>query len=269
MKITAIQMNSINDWQANMDAALELAEAAIEADQPDLIAFPEVMAFQGGRVADRLAAAEDIPGRTSAWLAGLAKKHGVFVHGGSFFERADTKVYNTSLAFGPDGQMLAHYRKIHLFDVTTPQGEDYRESDLVRAGEELVCYPAGELIIGCSICYDLRFAELYRGLVEKGAQLILVPAAFTRETGAAHWELLLRARAIETQCYIMAPAQCGSWPDGSGGERGCWGQSLIIDPWGQIVAEAKDGPGWISAEICADYLHDVRAKFPIASHRRL
>ena len=270
MKITAIQMNSINDWQANMAAAMDLAEAAIKADQPDLIAFPEVMAFQGGRAADKLAAAEEIPGRTSEKLAGLAKKHGIFVHGGSFFEKAEAgKLYNTSLVFGPDGQQLARYRKIHLFDVTTPQGEQYRESDLVQAGEELVCFPAGEITVGCSICYDLRFAELYLGLAEMGAQLILVPSAFTRETGTAHWEVLLRARAIETQCYIMAPAQCGSWPDGADGERGCWGESLIIDPWGEVLARAGDQPGWISAEVKKDLLAAVRSKFPVASHRRL
>ena len=270
MKITAIQMNSINDWQANMAAAMDLAEAAIKADQPELIAFPEVMAFQSGRVADKLAAAEETHGRTSKKLAGLAKKHGIFVHGGSFFEKAEAeKIYNTSLVFCPDGQQIARYRKIHLFDATTPQGEQYRESDLVQPGKELVCFPAGEITVGCSICYDLRFPELYLGLSEMGADLILVPAAFTRETGAAHWEVLLRARAIETQCYILAPAQCGSWPDGAGGERGCWGESLIIDPWGEVLARAGGQPGWISSKIDKDILAGVRAKFPVTSARRL
>lgn len=268
MKITAIQMNSTDNKATNLDAATALAEAAIAADRPDLIAFPEMMAFYGGTIQDRKDSAEDIPaGETTERLAALARKHRVFIHGGSFYEKAGDKVYNTTVAFDRDGQIIAQYRKIHLFDITTPDGKDYKESDTVVPGQDIVTYQAEELKIGCSICYDLRFAELYLQLAAKGAQLIMIPAAFTLQTGKDHWEVLIRARAIETQCYTMAPAQWGSYPDGSGGSRETWGHSMIVDPWGHVIARASDGTGFASASINPDYLNTIRTNVPVANHR--
>jgi len=270
MKITAIQLNSINNKEDNLKAATKLAEAAIKADNPDLIAFPEMMAFYGGTVQDRKDSAEDIPnGRTTECLSALAKKHRIYIHGGSFYEKAGDKVYNTTVAFDRDGEIIATYRKIHLFDITTPDGKDYKESDTVVPGSEVVTYQAENITIGCSICYDLRFAELYLKLAAAGADLIMIPAAFTLQTGKDHWETLIRARAIETQCYTMAPAQWGVYPDGTGGTRETWGHSMIVDPWGLVVSRASYGTGWASATMDTDYLARIRNDVPVANHRVL
>ena len=270
MKVTAIQMNSQDDREANLSEACSLAERAIAADRPDLIAFPEMMAYYGGTVEDKKGAAEDIPnGETAERLAGLARKNRVFVHGGSFYEKAGNKVYNTTLAFDREGEIIARYRKIHLFDITTPDGKSYKESDAVMAGDEVVTYQAEDMTIGCSICYDLRFAELYLGLARKKVDLIMVPAAFTLQTGKDHWATLIQARAIETQCYVMAPAQWGSYPDGAGGTRQTWGHSMIVDPWGHIIAQVSDGTGWTSASLNKAYLNTIRTNVPVAEHRVL
>ena len=271
MKITSIQMNSTNDKDVNLKSALDLVEAAIKADNPDLIAFPEMMAFYGGTIADRKKSAENIPnGRTTEFLSALAKKHGVFMHGGSFYEKGgDGKVYNTTVAFNRDGELIATYRKIHLFDITTPDGKDYKESDTVLAGSDIVTYQADDVTIGCSICYDMRFAELYLKLAAAGAQVIMMPAAFTLQTGKDHWDTLIRARAIETQCYAVAPAQWGAYPDGTGGTRETWGHSMIVDPWGLVVARSSYGTGWTSTNIDIDYLNRIRTDVPVANHRRL
>lgn len=271
MKVTSIQMNSIDDKEDNLKSALELAEAAIKADKSDLLAFPEMMAFYGGTIADRKDSAENIPeGRTTEFLSALAKKHGVFIHGGSFYEKGgDGKVYNTSVAFNRDGEVIATYRKIHLFDITTPDGKDYKESDTVIPGSDIVTYQADDITIGCSICYDMRFAELYLRLAAAGAQLIMIPAAFTLQTGKDHWDTLIRARAIETQSYAVAPAQWGAYPDGMGGKRETWGHSMIVDPWGLVIARTSYGTGWASATIDTDYLNRIRTDVPVASHRRI
>ena len=270
MKITTIQMNSQANKIVNLNAACVLAQKAIEADRPDLIAFPEMMSFYGGSIDDRKNAAEDIPkGETTNRLAELAKKNRIFVHGGSFYEKSGDKVYNTSLAFNRDGEIIAHYRKIHLFDIVTPDGTAYKESDTVLPGDETVTYQADDLIIGCSICYDLRFAELYLDLAKKNADLIMIPAAFTLQTGKDHWAPLIQARAIETQCYIMAPAQWGLYHDGTGHKRQTWGHSMIVDPWGHIITQVSDGTGWASAILNKAYLDTIRTNMPIAQHRRL
>lgn len=269
MRVTVIQMNSGNDKAANLAQARDLALRAIARERPDMIAFPETFAFIGGTRETRHASAETFPdGEAYSLLQELARQHGVFVHGGSMFERAGEQVYNTSLAFDRDGRQLARYRKIHLFDVTTPDGRSYRESDFVRRGDEIVTYDADAVRIGCSICYDLRFGELYRALVERGAGLILVPSAFTLQTGRDHWEVLLRARAIETQCYVAAPAQWGPFPSGRE-TRWNYGRSMIVGPWGQVLAQVQDGIGYATAELDLDYLRKVRRDLPVAEHRVL
>jgi len=274
MKISAIQMNTRSDKSANLAEARRLAARAVERDRPDMVVFPEVFAFMGSSVADKRAAAEELPeaggdgGAAYETLREIAREHGVFVHGGSFVEKDGDCYFNTTIAFDREGAELARYRKIHLFDVTTPDGRSYRESDTFGAGREVVTYKAGDVTIGCSICYDLRFAELYRALAEAGADVMMVPAAFTLQTGKDHWEVLLRARAIETETYVVAAAQTGNYFEGND-ERASWGHTMIVNPWGHILAQAGEGTGHASADIDLDYLKQVRARIPVANHRVL
>jgi nitrilase len=190
------------------------------------------------------------------------------IHGGSLLELDGDKIYNTTCVFDRDGKEIARYRKIHLFDVVTPDGKEYKESATVGRGDAVVTYKANGVTVGCSICYDLRFGELYRRLAADGAQLVMVPAAFTLQTGKDHWEVLLRARAIETQCWVAAPAQWGPHPAGRE-ERWTFGHSLIVDPWGQVVASASDGPGFATARIDLERLARVRRDLPVSEHRVL
>jgi len=270
MKVAIVQLNSKTDKKKNLDIAIKLANKAIASDKPDLIAFPEMISFYGGSDEDSKSSAEDIPnGETTERLAELARKNGVFVHGGSFCEKAGNKIFNTSLAFSREGEIVAQYRKIHLFDAAIPGGDSYRESDRVLPGDQVVTYQADGMIVGCTICYDLRFAELYLELAKKGVDIIMIPAAFTLQTGKDHWLPLVRARAIETQAYVLAPAQCGKFPDAKGGYRRTWGHSVIVDPWGHVVSQVPDGIGWVSATIDPDYIRKIRADMPISSHRIL
>ncbi len=274
MKITTLQMNTRSDKAANLEQARMLASHAIEADAPDMLVLPEVFAFMGSSVAEKRAAAEELPslgapgGAAYETLRDMARGQGVFVHGGSFVERAGDDYFNTTVAFDRAGQELARYRKIHLFDVSTPDGREYRESATFGAGREIVTYKADDITVGCSICYDLRFAELYRALAEAGADVIMVPAAFTLQTGKDHWEVLLRARAIETQTFIVAAAQTGTYHEGNE-ERASWGHSMIIDPWGHLLAQAREGAGHTTATVELDYLAQVRQRIPVAQHRVL
>jgi nitrilase len=231
--------------------------------------LPEVWAFQGGSAEERQAAAEELPGGEAyRLLSGLAAKHRILLHGGSFLERAEGRLFNTSVAFGRDGAEIARYRKLHLFDVVTPDGREYRESAYVGRGQEVVTYEAEDVQVGCSICYDLRFGELYRRLASQGAQLLVVPAAFTLQTGKDHWEVLLRARAIETQCYVAAAAQFGAFPAGKD-RRHNWGHSMIVDPWGKVLVQISDRPGFATARLDLDYLQRVREMIPVRQHRVL
>ncbi|MGQ0664942.1 MAG: carbon-nitrogen hydrolase family protein [Pseudomonadota bacterium] len=267
MKISLIQMNSQENKSANLAAAERLIGEAVADDRPDLIVLPEMFThLSESRDAKRLAA-EAIPGGEAyAMLSGLAQRYRVFIHGGSLLERDGDNYYNTSLAFGRDGGELARYRKIHLFDVVTPDGKEYRESASVGRGERAVTYAADGVKVGCSICYDLRFPELYLALAKDGAEVIMVPAAFTMATGKDHWEVLLRARAIETQTYVLAAAQCGTYANG---RRASFGHSLVADPWGHVIAMADDRTGFVSARLDFRYLKDIRRKLPIHQHRVL
>jgi nitrilase len=270
MRLSVIQTSSGPDKAKNLAQIRELVGAAVAADRPDMVALPEIWAFQGGTVADRIAAAEPIPGGPAGdLLADLARRHRILLHGGSFLERDGERCWNTTLAFDRDGAVLAKYRKIHLFDVETPDGKTYRESATVAGGREVVTYEAEGITVGCSICYDLRFPELYRALVDRGAQLLMVPAAFTLLTGKDHWEVLLRARAIESQCYVAAPAQVGAYRTGDD-VRHTYGHSLIVEPWGHILAQvAQDRPGWATTELDLAWLAKVRERLPSLRHRVL
>jgi predicted amidohydrolase len=261
----AVQMLASSDKAVNLDEACRWVRTAA-AQGARLVVLPEVFIWRGHK-SDESKFAESIPGPTSEELARLARQLDIYLLGGSILEviPSNKKVYNTSLLFGPDGELLASYRKIHLFDVDLAQGVSLRESATRAFGSSIVVVETELCRMGLSVCYDLRFPELYRGLVTGGAQLIFVPSAFTAYTGQAHWEPLLRARAIENQVYIIAANQFGK----SAQSFETHGHSMIVDPWGKILGELADGPGIVVAEIDLDYLAKVRTELPALTHRRL
>lgn len=277
MRISVIQMSPGTDKRENIAQARRLISAAIRADHPDLVVLPEMWSCLGGDRDIKFAAAETLPepgstgalGKAYTALQGMARKAGIFLHGGSIGERSGERISNTSLIFGPDGSELARYRKIHLFDVTTPSGEGYRESDTFAPGDAVVTVSLGAVTVGLAICYDIRFAELFLQLRRAGAELIILPAAFTAETGEAHWETLLRARAIEMQCWLAASATCGQHLDGRGAARRTYGHSMLIDPWGTVTARASSGIGWATGILDPSHTRQVRSGIPVLDHRRL
>jgi nitrilase len=270
MKTCVIQMNSTGDKAANLAQAKSLIEQAFALERPDWIALPEVFDFLGGSREEKFAAAEILrEGPAYRLCAELAAQYGVFIHAGSFIERnADgDRLSNTTAVFDREGREIALYRKIHMFDVVTPDGASYRESAVFRPGEEVVTYQAEGVTFGCAICYDIRFPALFQALAARGAQAIVLPAAFTLQTGKDHWEVLCRARAIETQCYFLAPAQYG--PHRIKDEtRLTYGHSLICDPWGHKLAMVSDGPGFATARLDPALIAKVRASIPVAAQRR-
>jgi nitrilase len=281
MRVSVIQMSPQSDKAENIAQAEALIGRALAADRADMVALPEIWTCLGGTRAGKFAAAETLPspgsgeagGPAYEFLRRMAVAHKVFVHGGSIGELGGElggeKLYNTSLVFSPAGTELARYRKIHLFDITTPDGQGYKESNTYGAGDAVVSCELDGLKIGLAICYDLRFPELFLALRRQNVDLIVLPAAFTLQTGKDHWEVLLRARAIETQCYIAAPACTGSYTEGKGETRFTYGHALIADPWGHVIAKASDGIGWASAAIDTEYLRKVRANIPVLEHRKL
>ena len=269
MKVSLVQINSINDKAANIAAARALIERAVAEEAPDWVLLPEQFDWAGGVKGDKAANAEPLPGGPAYSMAQeLAAKHRIFVHAGSIMEKiaGDDRIHNTTVVFNRQGDEIARYRKIHLFDVTTPDGASYRESATVKAGEAVVTYDCEGVTIGCSICYDLRFPDLFQALAEKGAQVIALPAAFTLQTGKDHWETLLRARAIETETYVCASAQTGSFSVGNE-QRQTYGHSLVADPWGHVVAKASDGVGVVSTRLDMAVLDRVRRLIPVAQHK--
>lgn len=267
MKVAQIQMNSREDKAANLQAAERLVTQAIEAERPDLVILPEYYASLNADPHAQQATGEEFPdGDAYRLMAGLAARHQVTIHAGSVVEQHGNRFYNTTVVFGPDGAELARYRKIHLFDVVVPGGMVYRESATVARGEDIVTYPVGELTVGCAICYDLRFPEMFRKLRDAGADVIALPAAFTAQTGKDHWEPLARARAIETQTYFLATAQIGPHAEGS---KACWGHTMAIDPWGHVIAQASDRPGFVAAHLDKSYVEQVRQNLPVADHHVL
>ncbi|MGE0679701.1 MAG: carbon-nitrogen hydrolase family protein [Candidatus Binatia bacterium] len=260
----AVQMTASSSKEENLAKAETFIRLAAERGA-SVIVLPEVFTWRGPR-AEEPAQIEPIPGPTSERLRELARRHGIYLLAGSFLEKSEeARAYNASLLVGPEGDMLAHYRKIHLFDVDIPGQVRVKESDTKKPGQEVVTGKTPLGVFGLSVCYDLRFPELYRQLAEKDAEVIFVPSAFTFPTGAAHWEPLLRARAIENQTYIIAPNQIGKNTHGFAD----YGNSMIIDPWGKILARAADKECFITAEIDRDYLEKVRRELPCLAHRRL
>ncbi len=262
---TAIQMQAGQDTAVNLETAARLvAEAAAAGAR--LVALPEVFAWRG-RQAEEAARAEPIPGPAADWAAGLAREHSVHLVAGSILERGapDDRCWNTCCLFAPDGSLLGAYRKIHLFDIDIPERVTIRESATRAPGETAVCVETELGRIGLAVCYDLRFPELFRELADRGAEVVAMPSAFTRPTGQAHWEPLIRARAIENQVYFIAPNQFGAALQGFEDH----GHSVIVDPWGRVLAEASgDREAVVTAALDADYLTRVRRELPCLSHRR-
>jgi predicted amidohydrolase len=263
----AVQLTSTSDESANLATAERLIRRAAGLGA-SLVATPENTNYLGPHP-EKVVRAQSLEGDVCSLFSGLAAELGIHLLLGSFNERSEIpgRCYNTSVLFGPDGSRLGIYRKIHLFDIDVSDELRFLESDTVVPGEEVVVASTGLGAIGMSICYDLRFAELYRQLVEAGAEILAIPSAFTLTTGRAHWEVLQRARAIETQSWVIAPAQVGDHDDG--GLRESFGNSMIVDPWGQVVGRASDAPGLALAEIDIDRVAEVRRSMPVASHRRL
>ncbi len=269
MKICLIQMNSVSDKAANLDQAKSLIERAVAEERPDWICLPEVFDFMGAGRAEKFAAAEILPdGPAYVLCRDLAAKHDVFIHAGSILEKNPTRdiLHNTTAVFDRAGKEIARYRKIHMFDVVTPDGARYRESAVFERGEDVVTYDCEGVTFGCAICYDLRFPYLFQALAEKGAEVVALPAAFTQQTGKDHWEVLCRARAIETQTYFLAAAQTGAHQVG-GDTRLTYGHSMAVDPWGHVVARASDGVGYCVCRIDMTRVKQARAMIPVAAHR--
>jgi nitrilase len=266
MKIAALQMVSTPRVADNLAAAARLVAAAAR-EGAELVALPEYFGLMGASERDKLGVAEVFgDGPIQAMLAQAARAHGVWLIGGTLpIASGDPEhVYNASLVFAPDGTLAARYDKLHLFRYADGR-EDFDERRVLRAGEAPVAFDAGALRVGLSICYDLRFPELYRALTRTPCDLLAVPSAFTATTGRAHWELLLRARAIENQAYVIAPAQGGVHESG----RRTWGHSMIVDPWGEVLGVREEGEGVVLAELDAARIAAVREQLPALQHRRL
>jgi predicted amidohydrolase len=265
MRVAVCQLNSREQRDHNLVVARGLLERAAAAGA-DLAVLPEYVDYLGP--GDGAPKAEGTDGEFAEFFARAARELGIWVHAGSFHEAGpdERRTYNTSLVFSPDGELAATYRKIHLYDVEIAGRVSYQESRSVAPGEQTVVAEIAGVRTGMSICYDLRFPELYRRLAIEGeARLLVVPAAFMLHTGRDHWEVLLRARAIENQCYVVAAGQIGDHEPG----RTCFGRSMIIDPWGTVIAQAPDTVGIVTAELDLGRLDLIRSELPSLANRRL
>lgn len=262
-KIAVVQMDSRNDKGANLKYACQCIDEAA-ANGAKLISFPEIMNLSGENVGEG-GGHETIPGYTTEILMAKAKEHKMYIHSGSFCKvvEGENRAYNTSVIIDPEGAIIGEYHKLHPFDITMPDGSVNKESDRIRPGDEIVVTDTAIGKLGMSICYDIRFPELYRIMTLEGAQVIFTPASFTMSTGKEHWECILRTRAIENACYIVAADQIGqkrAFP--------AYGHSMVIDPWGTVIAKARDEAGMFYADIDLDYEDKVRQKVPVLENRR-
>jgi predicted amidohydrolase len=262
--VAVLQMNSGEDKSANVETALRLIDQAA-ATGARLVVLPEIWTYLGDESGNR-ENSESIPGPVTEALSARARLHGIYVHGGSMLEKraGEPKLFNTTVVFDPSGDIVAQYSKIHMFDVVLDGVAAYQESNTVQRGEEIVTFDMDGVTVGLTICYDLRFPELFRILALKGADLIVLPAAFTMTTGKDHWEVLIRARAIENQVYMVSCGQFG--PDSSG--KWCYGRSLIADPWGTVLGTAPDREYVLRATVDLDYLRKVRRQVPSVQNRQ-
>ncbi len=261
MRVAAVQLNSTGDKNRNLATAERLVREAA-ADGAEFVALPEKWnLLAAGK--ELLAGAESLDGPSLTAARGWARTLGIHLLAGSISERGTEKASNTSVLIGPEGDDLAVYRKIHMFDVDAG-GVAYRESEHERAGSEIVTGPLGDLVLGMSVCYDLRFPELFRILALRGARILAIPSAFTTATGRDHWEVLLRARAIENQAFVVAPNQVGEAPP----HFDSFGHSAIVDPWGVVLACAPIGEGFIAADLHLDAQDAVRSSLPSLANRQ-
>jgi deaminated glutathione amidase len=265
MRVAALQMVSTPELSRNLEAAARLIGEAARAGA-ELVALPEYFCLLGRSDTDKLGIAEpDGAGPIQALLSEQARAHCVWLVGGTLPLRGEhaARVRNSCCVYAPDGRRAARYDKIHLFAFDNGL-EQYDEARVLEAGTQTVALEVGALRVGLSVCYDLRFPELYRALTRPPCDLLCVPSAFTHTTGRAHWELLLRARAVENQCYVLAPAQGGVHENG----RRTWGHSMVVDPWGEVLACRDEGEGVVLAEVDAERIAAVRRQLPALAHRR-
>ncbi len=260
--IGVIQMDTRDDYEANMEAACRYIDEAA-AKGARIVAFPEVFNYIGSEPREP----EEIPdGPTISRMAEKAREHGIWIHCGSISEKNPDgeKNFNTTVLLDPNGREAARYRKLHMFDITLPDGGVVRESDRMQSGTDIVMIDTELGKLGFSICYDIRFPELYRYMAMNGCQVIFTPANFQMRTGKDHWEIILRTRAVENTCYIAAPGQYGR----KKGKSLSFGSSMVVDPWGTVIARAQESPGVVMAEIDLDYLDKVRRELPCLKNRR-
>lgn len=277
MLVTLIQFNAGNKKDENIATVRRMIAESFSRQKARIISLPEMWPCRNADRATRFAVAERLPalgsgapgGEIYQTMVDLAREYDAYVHGGSIAELDDGRLCNTTLVFDPAGREIARYRKLHLFDVTGPDGTVYNESRDFNHGGELVTCDIDGMTAGFTICYDLRFPELFRALRDKGADVIFVPAAFTLQTGKDHWEVLLRARAIENQVWIVATGMYGSHRHESGDLRTTYGHSLICDPWGHIVAMASDGAHSVTGYLDHAITRHIRQAIPLGNHRRL
>lgn len=262
-RVALIQLNSRDNKKENLSKISKWTAKAMR-DHPDIIVLPEQASYCSDT--DEVANAEPLDGLTISTFQTLAQKYQVYFHCGSFLEKieGEDRCYNTSVLLSPTGEILAQYRKIHLFDMCIPGKVEAMESKQIKPGTKVVTVdlPIGHF--GFSICYDIRFPELYRALMEQGSKAVFVPAAFALHTGKDHWEALLKARAIENQMYVIAPAQIGPYPSH---EKMTYGRSMVIDPWGTVIAVASDDEGYIIADLQWDRVEKIRLDSPCLKHR--
>jgi len=263
LPVALVQLDATDDVAANLARAVALADEAA-AGGARLVALPEYLQYRGTDDGFR-ASARPIPGPHTEPFAEVARRHDAWILVGSTAETSEDPLrpYNTSALIAPDGSLAASYRKIHLFDVSVEAGPVDTESARVTPGDRLVTAEVDGSIVGLTICYDVRFPELYRALALAGAQILTVPAAFAERTGRDHWEVLLRARAIENAAYVLAPSQIGGPPG-----QPAFGRSMVIDPWGTIVAQAPDAVGIIRAELDLERVGALRRQIPVLANRR-
>lgn len=263
-KAAVVQMDTGKDKQENLYKIKHFVEEAVLSGA-SLVCFPEMVNIQDASLSHLERAERLTDSRTIGYVSELAKKYGIFICLGTILEwvqdkesQADMeKVYNTSVLFGVDGEIITMYRKCHLFDISTEDGKEYKESDTVKPGEMIVNTETKLGNLGIAICYDLRFPEQFRTMTRSGMQVLLLPASFTKETGMAHWETLIRARAIENGCYVLASNQCGEKM-----EYEAYGHSMIVDPWGRVLAKADMSETILYGEIDLDYVSQVRNQLP-------
>ncbi len=264
-KIAVAQLDSQNNKKDNLEKVCRYIDMAA-AEGARIISFPETMNLRGDNIGEG-GEREKIPGYTTEILMEKAVQKKIYIHSGSFSEyiEGDDRGYNTSVVIDPQGNILCKYRKLHTFDVTLPDGTVCAESEKIKPGDDIVTVDTPLGILGMSICYDIRFPEIYRIMALRGAQVIFTPANFTTPTGKDHWETILRTRAIENGCYVVAADQIGRKKDA---QFSSYGNSLIVDPWGTVIARSGDHEGVIYAEIDFDFLDSIRAKIPSLKNRR-